>query len=81
MLKLSDQSLKLLEYCLKENRPDLLWVIKENKDIAVDEVLGNELREAVGDELIKAGFNGDVPNEFGIKLEELIDEIGRLFME
>ncbi len=38
------------------------------------------MRDAVGDELLIYGFNGDEPNQYGILLESLIDEIGRLFI-
>ena len=41
----------------------------------------NELRDIVGNEFTKSGLKQDSePNEFGLRLECLIDEIGRLFM-
>jgi hypothetical protein len=81
MINISRQGLLLLENCLKENRPDLLFVITQKECIEVDETLGNELRDAVGDELARNGFVGDVPNKLGLELEDLIDELGRLFMK
>ena len=72
--------LDLLRQCLATNRPDLLWVVDSEEIVSIDEQLGNELREAVADELIRIGLkNNDEPNDLGKKLEELIDQIGRLF--
>jgi hypothetical protein len=49
--------------------------------ITLDHELGNELRDTVGDELIAKGFDENYdPNEYGLALEDLIDELGRLFM-
>lgn len=81
MIDISQKGILLLENCLKRNRPDLLFVITQEEYSEVDEVLGNELREAVDDELAKNGFDGDLPNELGLQLENLIDEIGKLFMK
>ncbi|OQO95885.1 hypothetical protein IC801_07485 [Geobacillus sp. 44B] len=70
----------MLRQCLVANRPDLLWVIDSEELVRIDEQLGNELREAVVDELIRVGLkNDDEPNALGKKFEELIDQIGRLF--
>jgi hypothetical protein len=81
MLNMNDEMLNLLHHCLKVNRPDLLWIIDSKKLVTVDEQLGNELREAVADEIIRIGLkNDDEPNALGRKLEELIDQIGRLFL-
>ena len=80
MIMLSKESLNLLKSCLIEHRPDLLWVIETKDIVEVDEVLGNKLRDVVGDELLRAGFDSDVPNKLGLRLEALIDEIGNLFM-
>lgn len=80
MLTLSLGSIKLLLKCLEKHRKDLLWVISDKKLIKVNEELGNELREAVSDELIEQGFDDNSPNQYGLELEKLIDEIARLFM-
>lgn len=69
----------ILEECLKSHRPDLLWVL-ENTEV-IDEKLGNELRSVVNAVLIEKGLNeNDEPNDLGIKLENLIDKLGRFFM-
>lgn len=80
MLNLSKKSLELLKRCLVSHRPNLLIVIKDTYSSKITEDIYNELRDAVSDELLQNGFNGDVPNKYGIELENLIDEIGRLFM-
>lgn len=80
MIALSRKSIELLLHCLKNQRPDLIYVIDNENEIIVNEELGNELRDAVSDELIMNGFEGDNPNKYGLSLESLIDEIGRLFM-
>lgn len=81
MLDLRHDSLKLLRECLYQHRPDLIHVIDSNEFVTVDEDLGNELREAVMDEFLRVGLNADSgPNEVGLRLEKLIDNIGRMFM-
>ena len=81
MIMLKNESVELLLYCLKKHKPDLQWVIESQEFFALEPKLGNELREAVGDELIENGFDGDVCTSYGWKLEYLIDEIGNLFMQ
>ena len=81
MIELKRKSIDLLLKCLNNQRPDLIWVIDNEGKIMVDEKLGNELRKAVTDELIMNGLDGDdAPSKYGLSLESLIDEIGRLFM-
>lgn len=72
--------MQLLRKCLINNRPDLLKLI-DSEELIINEELGNKLREAVLDELVREGFNEkDEPNGYGMRLEELIDQLGRLFM-
>ncbi len=80
MIALNENSIELLLKCLKNQRPDLIWIINSENNITVDEELGNELRDAISDELIMNGFDGDNPNKYGLSLESLIDEIGRLII-
>lgn len=81
MLNLSNDKLELLRECLARHRDDLVTVIDSNEAIKVDEELGNELREAVLDEFLRIGLDVDnTPNEIGLRLEKLIDDIGRMFM-
>ncbi|MCJ7987905.1 hypothetical protein MUB16_36105 [Priestia sp. OVL9] len=80
MLNLKQEMITLLKQCLTSHRPDLLWVIDRTEIIKIDEVLGNELREAVMDELLEIGLDSnDQPNKVGIQMEDLIDQIGSLF--
>ena len=80
MIILKSASLNLLYTCLKNQRPDLLWILDSQETVYISNELGNELRDAVGDELLINGLNEDLPNQYGILLEDLIDEFGRLFM-
>lgn len=79
MIKLNQRMLELLRESLKSNRPDLMWVIEKEEIIDLDIPLANELRDIVGDELVKRGLKeDDEPNSLGLELEDLIDCIGRL---
>lgn len=81
MIMLSKESLNLLESCLIKHRPDLLWVIETKDIVEIDEDLGNDFRDAVSDELLTVGFDGDIPNKVGLRLEKLIDELGNFWMK
>ena len=79
MIKLSANSLELLIKCVKTHNPSLLALLQSNDDFSED--FYNELRHTVGDEFCAKGLQPDSePNEYGLELEALIDEIGRLFM-
>jgi len=81
MIKLSDNSLFLLKRCLQKHKPSLLAAIEESGNLEYGIEFYNELRQIVGDELISEGFNKNYePNEYGLMLEDLIDEIGNIFM-
>ena len=80
LIKLKKEYIDTLKICLEHHKEDLLWVVESEKDIKIDEALGNELREAVGNELMEYGFCGDIPNKYGLLLEDLIDVIGRQFI-
>ena len=80
MISLNRKHILALKVCLEHFRKDLLWVIETENMVSIDEELGNQLREAVGDELVKYGFVNDIPNSYGLLLEELIDVIGDKFM-
>lgn len=78
MLNLNKEMLTILRQCLTAYKPDLLWVLDQEKNVVIDEKLGNQLREAVTDEFMGKGLRNDSePNNYGFKLEELIDMIGR----
>lgn len=79
---LSHEMWGLLKQCLTRNRPDLLNIVETNRYVDVPPELGNELREAVLDALLKVGLKADhEPNEIGLKLASLIDAIGRMSMD
>ena len=81
MIQLNNESLELLRVCLNHHKPELLYVIDSQELINIDSGLGNELRQAVGNEFCRDGLKqDDEPNEYGLELEELIDKIGRLFI-
>ena len=79
MIRLTKKSYALLLKCLKSHNPQLIEQLINDITFSAD--FYNELRTAVGEELCEKGFNdGWEPNEYGIELEYLIDEIGRLFI-
>jgi hypothetical protein len=81
MIKLSENSLALLKSCLEKHNPTLIQIVESSGEDEYTVEFYNQLREIVGDELIARGFNQDYqPNPYGIELEKLIDEIGRLFL-
>lgn len=79
MIPLKKESVRLLKKCLKRQNPDLLHVLEKNENDFNEEIYNN-LREIVCSELLENGFRNEQPNEYGIELENLIDELGRLFM-
>lgn len=71
----------LLEDCLNECNPKLISVVRDNSIQSYTDEFYNELRQCVGSILVQKGFNKDYSvNSYGQQLEDLIDEIGRLFM-
>lgn len=80
MVNLSNVLVDLLLKCLENHRPDLIWVVSDKTMVTIDRELGNELRDAVSDELVQSGLEGDAPTEYGLRLEKLIDDIGRMFI-
>ena len=80
MINLPQKPYSLLKKIIEEHRPDLLSMIEKGHDSDFNEEIYNELREMVLDELLQKGLKNYVPTEYGIELENLIDEIGRLFL-
>jgi len=81
MIKLNSKSFMLLKQCLESHDPSLIPLIESDNDSLYTVDFYNELRQIVGNELIAKGFQPNwEPNEYGLELENLIDEIGRLFM-
>ena len=81
MIKLNTASLELLKKCLELLNPSMIPLLDSDCHDNYTADFYNELRAIVGDELIAEGFQPNwEPNEYGLQLEALIDEIGRLFM-
>jgi len=81
VIKLADKSLELLKKCLERHNPSLISGIESSNSDSYTVDFYNELRGIVGDELCVRGLQANYePNEYGLRLEALIDEIGRLFL-
>ena len=81
MNKLSEKSKELLEICVKNHNPLVLEWILSNRIETLSINQYNTLREIVCDELVSKGFCRDCkPNDYGLQLEKLIDELGHYFM-
>jgi hypothetical protein len=78
---LSDAERSLLLECLKKHKPELI-----EKAIILDSEIpnpdvANKMRGAVTDELAVEGFDSNWNlNEYGAKLEGLIDRLGSLYL-
>jgi hypothetical protein len=72
---LRDREVERLEQAVEANRASLRHLL----DLPLDQVTAgdlNDLRDAVGDLLLRGGFNsGWEPNTFGRECEELIDRL------
>lgn len=80
MNKLSNSSIDLLRQCVMKNNIGFLSMIQEDTIYSLQVDQYNDLREIVCDELIKEGFEDEKITQYGVDLEKLIDELGRLFM-
>jgi hypothetical protein len=80
MINLSQKSHSLLKKILEEHRSDLISIIEQGHNCDFNEETYNELRDVVLDELLQKGFKNYETTKYGIELENLIDEIGRLFL-
>jgi hypothetical protein len=78
---LNDDEKNLLMLCLKKHAPDLIVKFNQLDSglLCSDDI--NEMREAVGSELANKGFKPDwEPNEYGLRLEDLISQLANLYM-
>jgi hypothetical protein len=72
---------QLLIYCLQKFKPNLTEQINQLDTRLVSKETINEMRNALGSELAGKGFNPDwEPNEYGLKLEALIDKLADLYL-
>ena len=78
---LNDSEKALLLDCLREYAPYLLNKVDPLYKGLVDSDTVNEMRNAIGDELINKGFMpNDEPNRYGLELESLIDRLADLYI-
>ena len=78
-LKIEERNLLIL--CLRKYKPDLLEKVDQLNSGLINAVIINEMRNAVGDELIAEGFKPNLePNEYGLRLEDLIDRLADLYL-
>ena len=81
MNELREESRILLRKCVMIHKPSLLPWISSDVLYELKPNQYNELRSIVNDEFLLEGIAENFePNEYGLKLEKLIDELGRLFM-
>ena len=80
MKKIPTSYMKILKDIILDHDSSIIsWINDENfYNLSIDQY--NILREMVCDELIETGFEEDMIIERGIKLENLIDLIGDLFL-
>jgi len=80
-MNLSESGFALLIKCLKAHNPSLIPIVEANEMGGFSDDFYNQLREIVCDEFCDNGLMPDSePNEYGLELEDLIDEIGRFFI-
>ena len=78
---LRNKSKNLLKKCILNQNPSLFDLISDKNILNLNTDDYNELREAVCDELMENGFEIDFKiTQYGIELENLIDELGSLFL-
>ncbi len=78
---LKQEEKALLITVLKKHAPNLIEILPKLEAGMVDKDKANEMRDAVGDELMDAGFGPDWdPNKYGDKLEDLIDRLADLYI-
>ena len=78
---LTEEEKSLLILCLKSHAPELLQQINRLFLKQLDHETVNKMRNAVGGELADKGFEkNSEPNEYGLKLEDLIDRLANLYI-
>ena len=79
---LSIEEKNLLLHCLAEYKPELIEKAGLLESEFVDAETVKEMRDAVGTELQLKGFKINwQPNEYGLKLENLIDRLADLYLK
>ena len=79
---LSIEEKNLLLYCLAEYKPELIEKVDLLDSGFVDAGTVREMRDALGTELQLKGFKINwEPNEYGLKLENLIDRLADLYIK
>jgi len=81
MSSLNPEEKGLLLHCLEQHEPNLIAEVEHLEIGLVDIEKVNRMREAIGDELAAKGLNAnDEPNNYGLKLEGLIDRLADLYI-
>ena len=77
---LTEEEKRLLTHCLEKHNPELLTELNDLYAEKLDEDIVNEMRFTIGIELASKGFEkNNEPIEYGLKLEDLIDKLARLY--
>ena len=78
---LNTEEKRLLLDCLTKHRPQLVKKLDQLDSGLLDSETINEMRDAVGIELMDKGFEPDnEPNKYGWQLEDLIDRLANLYL-
>ena len=78
---LNNEEKRTLLHCLTKHNPKLVEKLGELNLGLLDPETINEMRDAVGIELVGKGFKpDDEPNQYGLELENLIDRLGNLYL-
>ena len=79
--ELSPSEKELLTHCLTKLEPELAQQLDKLYARILDKDTINEMRDTVGLELADKGFRPDWElNEYGAKLENLIDRLGNIYI-
>lgn len=78
-MKLSKKGSKLLHDILVRRSPELLSLSVFTQNGNLSDVERERLRETLSDEFCELGLKPDSePNQYGLEIEHLIDEIGNV---
>lgn len=74
-------NLELLKEILRKRDPNLVNLFESDAYKTIDADLGNHIRNLLTEEFCEIGLRAnDEPNELGLEIEQLIDDVGNLFM-
>ncbi len=77
--ELNNEERDIVRYCVELHAPELKKKLEYLEQLVVDEI--NKIRGAIGAELAEKGFDENwEPNEYGLKLENLIGKLFNLYI-